>query len=498
MELGVLFNILFKKVFVGERFYLLILLFSLSFSAKARERVSVPVIDTAAITIVPTCSNEATGKVIVTRVKSRNGQVGYYLIKGSKLSSEHYPDKVLYANKVRHGMVKHGDSILMDHLEEGDYMLVVYSSEANSTGKSFFKQKIHIARHQPLSAGNYSVRNVSCSYASDGKITVETTGGNREKLEYAIIPNVGTVKQQGSKTVFSGLRPEVYDIYISDRCGKTVRFEQIKLRGVTPLSGVFDIQSGAHPDVDITLNVKMNSGEKLAYTLYNNSDIVKEGITENGAISIAGLNRGNYALMVVSADSVSCMQRWDTLFLLPVNTTFGDAQHRYYNVMEKRPVYHKPVKSQVTLHKGDCYIVIEKSKYVLNVYNTRDELLFTYPVVFGNKDLGDKMCEGDRKTPEGVFYISNKRTHDKWHKFLAIDYPNEESHRKFKERKACGQVSAASTIGGGIGLHGTWQGDDITIDRGENWTLGCISTKNRYIDELFEIIPAGTKVIIKR
>jgi hypothetical protein len=37
----------------------------------------------------------------------------------------------------------------------------------------------------------------------------------------------------------------------------------------------------------------------------------------------------------------------------------------------------------------------------MKVYDSTGEWLVTYPVVFGNKDMADKMMEGDRRTPEG-------------------------------------------------------------------------------------------------
>ncbi len=80
------------------------------------------------------------------------------------------------------------------------------------------------------------------------------------------------------------------------------------------------------------------------------------------------------------------------------------------------------------------YIVIDKSKYELSVIDG-DGWLVTYPVVFGNNDLGDKMMDGDRKTPEGLFTLITKRTHEKWDKMLMIDYPTKADSLKFIERK---------------------------------------------------------------
>ena len=146
---------------------------------------------------------------------------------------------------------------------------------------------------------------------------------------------------------------------------------------------------------------------------------------------------------------------------------------------------------------GTIYILIDKSDYELRVYD--DEGWYaTYPAVFGNKSLNDKMMEGDRNTPEGTFKIVGKRPHDKWHKIASIDYPNKESWEKFNQRKAQGLIPKSARIGGGIAIHGTWPNDNIVVDDYTNWTQGCISIKNHDLDELFSYLPVGTKVIIRK
>lgn len=147
--------------------------------------------------------------------------------------------------------------------------------------------------------------------------------------------------------------------------------------------------------------------------------------------------------------------------------------------------------------KPNYSILIDKSDYNLYVFED-DEWLITYPVVFGNKDQGDKMMEGDRKTPEGSFRIQSKRVHDKWCRFLLIDYPNEQSRQKFNERKQKGLIPAGAKIGGAIGIHGTWPREDFAVDRFQNWTQGCISMKNEHIKQLYEMITNGTKVVIRK
>ncbi len=146
--------------------------------------------------------------------------------------------------------------------------------------------------------------------------------------------------------------------------------------------------------------------------------------------------------------------------------------------------------------KHNFYLVIDKSEYELIVYKD-DDWIIAYPVVFGSDDLGDKMMQGDRKTPEGTFAITTKRKHDKWNKIMMLDYPTKESYVKFNQRKAAGIIPANAKIGGSIAIHGTWPHDDYMIDQYRNWTLGCISMKNEHLDELFKVLPAGAKVIIR-
>ena len=151
-----------------------------------------------------------------------------------------------------------------------------------------------------------------------------------------------------------------------------------------------------------------------------------------------------------------------------------------------------------TATRNSYRVLILKNKYELQIFDSSGEWLITYPVVFGNKDMGDKMMEGDRKTPEGLFHIAMKRKHEKWNSFLSIDYPTAESYQKFNQRKVKGLIPSDARIGGSIGIHGTWPHEDFAIDTYQNWTEGCISTKNAFIQEIFSMLPVGTAVEIRR
>ncbi|MBL7741447.1 MAG: L,D-transpeptidase [Chitinophagaceae bacterium] len=146
---------------------------------------------------------------------------------------------------------------------------------------------------------------------------------------------------------------------------------------------------------------------------------------------------------------------------------------------------------------GTTSIIIDKSDYELSVYDDKGWYA-TYPVVFGNNSLDDKKIAGDKNTPEGSFRINSKRVHEKWYRFLAIDYPTKESWEKFNQRRQKGEIPASASIGGSIGIHGTWPNEDFVVDKYKNWTLGCISMKRDDVDEIYKFTPIGTRVTIRK
>lgn len=163
----------------------------------------------------------------------------------------------------------------------------------------------------------------------------------------------------------------------------------------------------------------------------------------------------------------------------------------------------KKIKQGFTVNKksekkksNSFYIIIDKSDYELKVYD-EEGWYATYPIVFGGKDLKDKMQQGDKRTPEGIFTIVIKKIHAEWGPEMLLDYPNEASYKIFKERKAKGFIPPNAKIGGGIAIHGTRPQEEWTVDRYYNWTDGCISIKYTEMKDLYSYIPLGTKVTIQ-
>ena len=171
-------------------------------------------------------------------------------------------------------------------------------------------------------------------------------------------------------------------------------------------------------------------------------------------------------------------------------------------VPKKKPVAKKAVKQQPKAVVKDSirnpyYIIVDKSEYELYVYD--DEGWYaTYPIVFGSKDLSDKMKEGDKRTPEGSFKVALKKIHNKWGPELLLDYPNQTSVQKFNDRKAKGIIPKNAKIGDGIAIHATRPQEEWTIDTYYNWTDGCVSVKYTEMKDLYSYIPVGTPVTIRQ
>lgn len=142
-------------------------------------------------------------------------------------------------------------------------------------------------------------------------------------------------------------------------------------------------------------------------------------------------------------------------------------------------------------------VLIDKSEYKLSV-RIDSVILKEYPVVFGKDEINDKLMQGDKCTPEGYFKIISKYPHKSWSKFIWLNYPNEESWKKHNAAIISGKIPGEAEIGGEVGIHGVPKGMDYMIDARYNWTLGCISMKNRDVDEIYPYISKSTSIEIRK
>lgn len=147
-------------------------------------------------------------------------------------------------------------------------------------------------------------------------------------------------------------------------------------------------------------------------------------------------------------------------------------------------------------------VVVEKSARRLTVYDGGD-VVKGYKVIVGLQ-AGDKVKEGDRRTPEGEFYVCMKNPTSKFVLSLGLSYPNAEDAARGLRNGLVTQAQHDSILAaladGGWPDWYTRLGGEIMIhgcagDR--DGTAGCVAMQDDDIRELFAAIPLGAPVEIR-
>jgi murein L,D-transpeptidase YafK len=160
-------------------------------------------------------------------------------------------------------------------------------------------------------------------------------------------------------------------------------------------------------------------------------------------------------------------------------------------------------KDQLKLPLTNPKIIVFKSKRRLELYSN-DRMVRAYRIGLGTNPVDDKVRQGDRRTPEGQFYICIKNPKSRYYLSLGLSYPNEEdAGRGLRDglinRNIYNQIVRAirakrtpaqnTALGGEIFIHGHGSGSD--------WTWGCVALDNEDMKELFDAVTVGTTVVIK-
>ena len=139
---------------------------------------------------------------------------------------------------------------------------------------------------------------------------------------------------------------------------------------------------------------------------------------------------------------------------------------------------------------GGSAIVVEKlGRRLVLLRNGR--IVSEFNAEFGRNGLADKLHAGDGATPEGRYFVKEKRDHGntRWYRALVINYPNAEDWQKYQQARRAGRIPGRYSIGGLIEIHGN--GGKL-----KNWTDGCVALRNQDVDRLFSQVPVGTPVTI--
>ena len=140
--------------------------------------------------------------------------------------------------------------------------------------------------------------------------------------------------------------------------------------------------------------------------------------------------------------------------------------------------------------KGQTVILVDKIQSTLIILKGGKEFK-TFPAEFGSSWMGDKLFEGDKATPEGVYKVVEKKSKSKtkYYKALLINYPNNEDQKRYDRMVKSGEISRKTGIGSLIEIHGDG-------GKGVHWTDGCVALENKEMDVVFSQSTVNTPVII--
>jgi murein L,D-transpeptidase YafK len=135
-------------------------------------------------------------------------------------------------------------------------------------------------------------------------------------------------------------------------------------------------------------------------------------------------------------------------------------------------------------------LVINKVERELLAYS-RGSLLRSYRVSLGREPVGTKIRQGDRKTPEGNYVIDSHNPASSFHRALHVSYP---SAADVERARAGGYDPGGEIMAHGIHNGLGWIGK---AHRLVDWTVGCIAVTDPEIEELYRIVPDGTRIEIR-
>src|SRR6266567_6722155 len=148
-------------------------------------------------------------------------------------------------------------------------------------------------------------------------------------------------------------------------------------------------------------------------------------------------------------------------------------------------------------------IVVRKSQRQLLLLSN-GKVVRKYRIGLGLSPVGDKVRQGDRRTPEGDFFVFVKNANSAFYLSLGLSYPNaahaarglrvglitraehDAIMRQLRLKKGPPQNTK---LGGDIYIHGNGAQSD--------WTWGCVALENDDMRELFDAVSVGTPVRIE-
>ena len=160
---------------------------------------------------------------------------------------------------------------------------------------------------------------------------------------------------------------------------------------------------------------------------------------------------------------------------------------------------------------SNVWIYVSKGDRRLFLYRG-PRLVDTFEIDVGYNTFADKKRQGSPsrrdhwRTPEGVFYVVDKRPRSEFYKALVLNYPTTADAERglrqglISQREYQAIVQAqqdrrmppmGTELGGWIEIHGEGTGGAT------NWTQGCVAVRNAVMNTLWGDVKVGTPVLIE-
>ncbi|XGC82308.1 murein L,D-transpeptidase family protein [Bdellovibrio bacteriovorus] len=136
------------------------------------------------------------------------------------------------------------------------------------------------------------------------------------------------------------------------------------------------------------------------------------------------------------------------------------------------------------------FLLVDKKRRLIHIIN-QETVLATFRIALGTNAIGDKIAEGDSRTPEGVYFIDLKNKKSEFHLSLGINYPNSKDLEEAKQK-------GINNPGKDIMVHGlpnAWIKRKL-IKHPRDWTKGCMAVRDYEIEYIFAAVDLGTLIEI--
>ena len=149
----------------------------------------------------------------------------------------------------------------------------------------------------------------------------------------------------------------------------------------------------------------------------------------------------------------------------------------------------KKIPERPTVTDSADFVVVQKSLRQLTLMRGGQPIR-TYKVALGFQPKGDKIQEGDGRTPEGLYRLDRRNENSRFYRSIRVSYPDTQDRIE--------ALQAGFKPGGQIMVHGLPNGRNASDVNHPNadWTEGCIAVTNAEIDEIWDLVGDNTQILI--